>query len=448
MRTFELADMNAALKISANDGRPSRTRVAVLWAIVLSVVCAMIGLFLSALPDAVKPVTAQHDDASLPLPHESAGQTCLRFSENPTDYISSEAMTRRTETRLASCRQAYAAEPDNLHYKVAYARALPVSRRTESISLWREAAAQNDAEAYYELYEWHKSWERGDLDHAQLVTRAEADQSLRKAAELGHPFSTQMLAIRLDRGDIVKRDPAAARYWAERAVANPAKDASRGSLQVLLARLLTTSEKPEERARGIDLLDRLSKIGQFGAKTALANAIRGSDPVRARALLEESLRPDPGGATPVLAEMLIKGEGGARDPKRALKILTGRHDMAAVNGALGQLYLEGTLVPRNVEEAVRLIGMAGVWDLDARQQVVKLLAANPEVRVDDPKRVLYDATEAAELDEPGAFAALIDLKLSANPQFQDRPGACKLIDTAAKRGDQAAAGRLPECRAN
>ena len=246
--------MSTASKIPLNGARPSRTRLVVLWTIVLTVVCVMIGLFLSALPDPVKPTAARQDDASMPLPQESAGETCLRFSENPTDYISSEAMQRRTETRLASCKQAFAAEPDNLHYKVAYARALPVSQRTESIALWREAAAQNDAEAYYELYEWHKSWERGDLDHVQLVTRAEADQALRKAAELGHPFSTQMLAVRLDRGDIVKRDPAAARVWAERALANPAKDERRGSLLVMLGRLLTTSDKPEERARGIESL--------------------------------------------------------------------------------------------------------------------------------------------------------------------------------------------------
>jgi hypothetical protein len=52
------------------------------------------------------------------------------------------------------------------------------------------------------------------------------------------------------------------------------------------------------------------------------------------------------------------------------------------------------------------------------------------------------------LDEPGAMEALISLKLSQNPQFRDRPGACKLIETAAERGDQAAARRLPECRTN
>ena len=414
----------------------------------LAVVCGMVGLFLSALVDVGQPVVAQQDDASMPRPHESAGETCLRLSENPTDYISSEAMARRTDIRLASCKQAFAAEPDNTHLKVAVARAMRIEQRTESVALLREAAAQNDAEAYYEIYESHKSWDRGDLGKVPVVPRAEADRALHRAAELGHPFATQMLAVLLDRGSTVKRHPAAARYWAERAVANPAKGASRGDLQVLLGRLLVTSDKPEERARGIDLLERLSKIGQFGARTALANAIRREDPVRARALLEEALRPDPGGATPALAKMLISGEGGPADPQRALKMLTRGKNMAAAAGVLGQLYLEGRQVPRDVQEAVRLIAMAGVWDLDARQQVVALLAENPGMRVEDPKRVLYYAAEAAELDEPGAMTALISLKLSEHPQFQDRPGACKLIETAAKRGDQAAAQRLPECRAN
>jgi TPR repeat protein len=325
---------------------------------------------------------------------------------------------------------------------------MSISQRAESVALLREAAAQNDAEAYYEIYESHKSWDRGDLGKIPLVPRAEADLALHRAAELGHPFATQMLAVLLDRGTTVKRDPAAARYWAERAVANPAKDESRASLQVLLGRLLATSDKPEERARGIDLLERLSNIGQFGAKTALAKAIHRDDPVRARALLEEALRPDPGGATPALAKMLIRGEGGPADPQRALKMLTRGKNMATAAGVLGQLYLEGRLVPRDIQEAVGLIGMAGQWDLDARQQVIRLLAENPDVRERNPERVLYFAVEAAELDEPGAMAALIDLKLSQNPQFQDRPGACKLIEMAAKRGDQAAAQRSTECRVN
>ena len=42
---------------------------------------------------------------------------------------------------------------------------------------------------------------------------------------------------------------------------------------------------------------------------------------------------------------------------------------------------------------------------------------------------------------------LINLKLSANGQFQDKAGACKMIETAVARGDQSMAPRLSECRA-
>ena len=425
---------------------PSRTRVAVLWTGLFAAIGMVTILFLSQLwPEASEPPAPPASESLSPA---TAGDTCLRLSEIPQEYLAGEAMQRRQELRRASCAMAFAAAPENTHWKVAVARAMPHAQRAESLVLLREAAAQDDAEANYEIYESHKSWDRGDLDKAPLVPRAEADQALRKAAALGHPFSQQMLAILLDRGTTVKRDAAAARYWAERAAANPAKDENRGGLQVLLGRLLATSEQPEERARGIDLLERLATIGQFGAKRELAVAIRGQDPARARTLLEEARRSDPGGATPRLAEMLIAGEGGPADPKRALSLLKAPSDTAGVKGVLGQLYLEGRLVPRDVQEAVRLIGMEGQWNLDARLQVLRLLAENPQVRESNPQRALYFAAEAAELGEPGAMTALIDLKLSSNPQFQDRPGACKLIETAALRGDRGMTQRLSECRAN
>jgi hypothetical protein len=71
------------------------------------------------------------------------------------------------------------------------------------------------------------------------------------------------------------------------------------------------------------------------------------------------------------------------------------------------------------------------------------------VLLDRPEDVSFDAAEAAELDEPGARAALIDLKLSQHPQFRDKPGGCKLLEAVAASGDPAAAGRLAtDCRAN
>ncbi len=433
--------------IHAGDGRPSPTRAIVTGIALVAAVGAVAALFLTSLSPVAEPAAVPSES---PLTVAAAGETCLRLSENPTGYLSSEARHRRQKLLRASCDMALAAEPDNLQFKVAVARALPYAQRAEKLAMLREAAARGSAEAYFEIYESHKSWDRGDPDTVPMVPRAEAERALRKAAELGHPFSTQMLAILLDRGTTVKRDPVAARYWAARALENPVKESDRGGLQVFLGLLLAESDKPEERVRGLEILERYGQPGyyQYGARTALAKAIRKQDPVRARKLLEEARSPDPGGATPLLAEMLIAGEGGPADPQRALKLLKAPRDSVGVKGVLGQVYLEGKLVPRDVQEAVRLIGMAAAWDLDARLQVLRLLAANPEVRATNPKSTLYYAMEAAELDEPGAMAALIELKLSANPQFQDRPGACKLIETAVNRGDPSMAPRLSECRAN
>ena len=241
----------------------------------------------------------------------------------------------------------------------------------------------------------------------------------------------------------------AARYWAERAVANPAKDADKGRLVVTLGRLLAASDKPDERARGLDILERMASGPYvFGAKRELAIAIRKDDPVRARALLEEARRADPGGAIVPLAQMLIAGEGGPADPKRAVSLLKGVSDSWMAKGMLGQLTLEGKWVPRDIQEAVRLIDLASGYDYDARIQVLRLLAENPEVRLDHPKhRAVRRRRKPRNSTNPARCTALIELKLSANTQFQDRPGACKLIETAVSRGDQTMAQRLADCRA-
>jgi TPR repeat protein len=419
----------------------SRTLPAIFWIGLLAMAAAVAALLLASL--SLRNFSPKVPEPEVALTAETARDICLRLSENLAEYLPARESQRPREA--ASCNMAFAAGPYDLTLKVRVALAMPHEQRAESLKILREAAGQGTPEAWYWIYESYKSWDQGDYGRPQLVARAEADHALRMAAQMGHPFATQMLALLLDRGGVVKRDPVAARYWAERAFANPASGVTRGDLAALLGRLLVTSNKPEERARGLDLLERTSKAGVFGAKHELAKAIRREDPVRARKLLEEALRPDSGGAQAPLAEMLIAGEGGPADPERAVKLLKGAHTPGP-EGALGRLTLEGRLVPRDPQEAARLIGLEGAWYLDARIEVLKILAANPEVRVDRPKATLYDAMEAAELDEPGATTALIELKLSDNAQFRDPQGACKLMETAIARGDQTMAQRLAECR--
>lgn len=390
--------------------------------------------------------------APAPLPG-AAKVACLQLMANPPDIsLDRRAFERGIKSWVEACRQALATEGAEPNIMLALARALSADgQRAEAVSVWRAAAAhEGNAEAYYQLYETHKSFDRGDLGRVQLVTRAEAEAALRQAADIGHRDAMYRLALLLDRGGVVKRDPAAARLWAERSLAAPPAGTSPADIALLLGRLLTRSDRLDERARGLGMLEGLARAGRGDAKAMLAVATRPDDPVRARDLLEEALGTHPGHAIPALADMLIKGEGGPQDAPRALALLRGRSaaDVPAVKAAYGQVLLDGRLVPRDIAEAVRLIAIQAQWDQDARLQVMGLLAAHPEIHLGNPGGFLYDATEAAELGEPGALAALIALKLSANSQFADRPGGCALAARAAQSSDAEPAHRHAECRAD
>ena len=373
----------------------------------------------------------------------AAAQECLRINASPPDMFDREQRKRANKVWIETCMQAMTTDGGDLRIKRALARSYGVDgQRAEEIKLLRELGAQNHADALFEIYDTHKSYDRSDVNKPQLVTRAEAEQSLRKAAELGHPYSMWMLAVLLDRGATVKRDPAGAIHWATRAMANPPKETTAADIELRLGNFLAKSANADERTRGIALLEKYASAGRGDAKANLAIAIRRTDPARARALLEEALRTYPGHALPTLTEMLIKGEGGAADPKRAVSLLSGRtaSDVPAVRGALGRLYIEGKLVPRDMPKGIELLDGLARWDHDARIEVMGLLASNPDLRISYPGGFLYQATEAAELGEPGAKAALIALKLSSNAQFSDKPGGCALAEGGAQRP--------PECRAN
>jgi hypothetical protein len=125
--------------------------------------------------------------------------------------------------------------------------------------------------------------------------------------------------------------------------------------------------------------------------------------------------------------MLIDGEGGPKDERRGVSLLRSVPDVGAVSAVLAELHLEGRLVPRDVRRAVELFHHEAQWSVDARNRTMQLLAANPDIRLAHSESFLYGATEAAELGEAGALAALLELKLSSNPQFHDRDGACGLL---------------------
>ena len=110
----------------------------------------------------------------------------------------------------------------------------------------------------------------------------------------------------------------------------------------------------------------------------------------------------------------------------------------------GRLLVEGRLVTRDVKKGIELI-FQGSNDHETRLELIRALIANPDVPLGYPDGFLYDATVAAELGEPGALAALIDLKLSRHVQFADKAGGCALLEQAAKGADPVAASRTAAC---
>lgn len=197
------------------------------------------------------------------------------------------------------------------------------------------------------------------------------------------------------------------------------------------------------------MLERLTGAGRRDAGAHLAIAIRRDDPVRARSLLEQAMWRESGAALPTLADMLIKGEGGDADPKRALKLLQANATgggATAISFKLGELYRDGQLVPRDPQKAADLMRSEVQWSVDATLEVAHLVIDNPTVTLSNDKDFLYTLNNSAELGEPNAMATLIALKLSSSAQFADRAGGCALAERAAATGDGAAKKLLANCK--
>ena len=206
----------------------------------------LFGLVVVASAISPLPRLATQTAAPEPGPPAQSGQgrECLRITgvDFPGDW---DAQWRARRAWVETCRQALAAEPDDKRIKKALGSAFAANgMHAESIAIWRKLG---DAHSMYKIYDVYKSYYRSTTRKPQLVKRAEAEQALRKSAELGKPYAILILAVLLDRGDTVKRDPLEAIEWAERALAHPFKDTRPMDIQVLLGRLLVKSPTRQTR---------------------------------------------------------------------------------------------------------------------------------------------------------------------------------------------------------
>ena len=395
---------------------------------------------------------AQAHQAELATVATAGGRQCVSMKQNrPSAWdVGDEKYLQHKKDWLEICRREAAVADAAPAVQMAYYGALFASeQRPEALAVLRKLAATDNAEALREIYEQHRSWEKDDVNVVPMVSRKEAGEALRRAAELGDTDSMARYAVNLYQGGIIKTDVDAAAYWMERTYNNPAKHYTQADVVLSTASMLTESTDPEKRARGIRILE--ANPNNPRAKANLGEAIRKDDPVRARALFEETLRAWPGISLPPLADMLIKGEGGPADPKRAVKLLQSHSNNSApasINAALGRVYAEGKFVPQDLQKAGKLMSGDTQWSVAAKIEYARFLTDHPTVKPYNATRFTYKLTDIAELGEPGAMVALIALKMSANADFTDKAGGCKLAERAVAAGDESARTFLTGCSVN
>lgn len=285
----------------------------------------------------------------------------------------------------------------------------------------RKRAASGDMAAQHLLWTAYRDKPRGGLppweSSDDIVTRAEAEQGLRQAAGKGDAEAQAILAVALLQGDSVARDPRGAQAWLMRLIEATAP-AERGQLDHLLARALieASDATPEEVARAIQLADEALALGITQAIGTKARALSRSDPAAARGLLEAAVAGNPHAALP-LARMLLRGEGGARDVKRAEALLAG-DDSHEARAERGRQHLWGGAFARLPQRALTLMSDIATYDIDTRQELARQLLTY-RVTFPRPEPIFHALQEDADIGRLGAPLALVRLLRANREGFRD-----------------------------
>lgn len=355
-----------------------------------------------------------------------------------------------------ACQTAWVGIPDQPRLHLQWLR-VTMAIREDNVGLItpqvRKLAQGGAAEAQFLLYQLHRAKPDAVASSVMEVSQDEAMTALRSAAEQGHMGAIGEL-IMLNRGVYgVRRDLKEVVRWARRmesappqGIANTAyEDEMRAAMPMVIAR--TTLEEDgfpatEQRA-AFRYVDGAMKSGGKEAKDAVyvvVSALRvgrgtSKDPGRAREILEEASKTD-ANAVPMLAQMLLRGEGGPQDGKRALE-LVGRPDLERneiARGVRAEILLAGNVVGYRPQEAIK--ALMGTYNVDNAIVLAKLMI-DYRTRIENPEALVSTLSSAAETRNDAAFA-LARLKLSDNSQFSDEDGARLLLKPLADAGDREA----------
>lgn len=322
----------------------------------------------------------------------------------------------------------------------------------------RALSLKGFAEADYLLYALARSPLRDGEPDRHGIDREEAVAALRRAAAMGHQQALVDLLQEQRGGPLLRRDPAAAIATARALETLPPQGPKGGvteaearqlGTRALAALILTTPglDAPTY-ADGYKRLTDIRMAEPDALEWPLAAALlygRGTamDPAAARRLLEGAVAAGRFEGAALLGEMLVAGEGGPVDGKRAIALLSDPKARLAPGAAalLATLLTDNRFVGPDPNRAAMVL--AGSDDIDDAIRAVALLA---DYRTPLPRAAVYlrRLEDAAVAGEPGAARALAELRLSDHPAFRDEAAGRAILIRLAASGDGDAEWRVAE----
>ncbi len=350
---------------------------------------------------------------------------------------------------VAACRVAAEASPDNprVAYQLLRSRYFDGDRTPAVIEAARRFARDGVSDAHLLLFRHGTQTDDG------TVTRSEALEHLKAAAGLGNleaEYALIQAMLGRPRG-VMPADPQEA-YRRAAALAKgalagnaPQRDAFMTELRDVMRHLVVSLPIEEEgftdqeRKAAFAAAKALQASGDPAGTLLVAKALRAGrgtepNPAEARRVLQAA-----GGERKaekvMLAEMLIKGEGGPADPKRALDLLRdpGTRTVLGRGPLLADLLMANTITGPLPREAIAALE----HDILSDPAKLKLaaLAEATRLRLERPAQLDRNLQRMIGEGNREAAFALARLLLSGHPQFDEPARVRPVLARYATQGD-------------
>jgi TPR repeat protein len=355
------------------------------------------------------------------------------------------------------CQTAWVGAPDQTRLQLQWLRVTMMIGDGELGLLapqLRALAKNGSAEANYLLYQLHRNKPEVEESTALEVSRSEAMKSLRRAAEDGHMGAIQEMMMLYRGTPGMKRDLKQVVLWARRMESAPPQGIAATAFEMEAREAMpffiatTTLEEDgfpaTENRLAFRIVERVMNEGgknaTFAGK-AVAHALRHGrgtrqDPARAREILETLAVADVDAAVQ-LAGMLVAGEGGPKDGKRALDIVRrpDAQNSTRARSIEADILLAGDVVGYRPQEAIQALSRTLV-----PEDLVRLasLLVDYHTRIENGDGIVAGMSSIASSGDDDVALALARLKLSANSQFSDEEGARTLLKPLVDRGNREA----------